>query len=124
MHSNLNFDIDTESLLLEPINNFPCFSTAKQSVKLLLDNCESLASEITSVSSMDHQQFDICTPVKAGERYKDKARNKFDCFRASVDRLATKRVALREATDLLKQQMREFLDVPLVSRRDLMNLNY
>ena len=124
MHSNLNFDIDTESLLLEPINNFPCFSTAKQSVKLLLDNCESLASEITSVSSMDHQQYDICTPVKAGEKYKDKAQNRFNCFKVSVDRLAMKRRVLREATDLLKQQVQEFLDVPLISRRDLMNLNY
>lgn len=124
MHSNLNFDIDTESLLLEPINNFPCFSTAKQSVKLLLDNCESLASEITSVSSVDNQQYDICSPVKAGEKYKDKARTRFNCFKISVDRLASKRRALREATDLLKQQVQEFLDVPLVSRRDLMNLNY
>lgn len=116
MLSNLNFDIDTESLLLEPIHNFPCFSTAKQSVKLLMDNCDSLVSDCSSVSSDDNYKYDICTPIKTGQKYKDTARDRLSRFGLSVERLTLKRRALKEATDMLRQQVKEFMDVPLVSR--------
>lgn len=124
MNSNLNFDIDTESLLLQPDDNFPCFSTAKKSGRLLLDHCESLISDNTSTSSTDPLEFDICTPLKPNEKYKEKARHKIDKFKSSVDRLIAKRKALNETTELLKLKVKEFLDVPLLSKRNLMNLNY
>lgn len=124
MNLNLNFDIDTESLLLEPIHNFPAFSTAKQSVKLLLNDNESLMSEMSSLSSVEPRQFDICTPLKAGETHKDKAKARLADFGLSVSRLRTKRVALADATEMLRQQVREFLAVPLVSRSAVANLSY
>lgn len=124
MNSNLNFDIDTESLLLEPIIDFPCFSTAKKSARLLLDNCDSMIEEFSSFSSVDNQSYDAYTPVKQGEKYKEKARERLGRFKLTVDKLALKRRAIKEATEVLKQQVKELMDVPLVSRRAFMNINY
>lgn len=124
MNSNSNFDIDTESLLLQPDANFPCFSTAKKSARLLLEPSEALMSDNTSMSSADPLQYDICTPIKAGEKYKEKAQHRLDKFRLTVEELVAKQKALKKDKEHLKLKVQEFLDMPLLSKRNLMNLNY
>lgn len=124
MNSNLNFDIETESLLLAPDPHFLFCSADKRSVNLLLNHCESLVEDNSSVSSADPREYDICTPAKADERYKLKAEHKLQRFKSSVDKLVTKRAALREATEMLKLQVQQFLDTPLFSKQNLRNLNY
>ena len=124
MNSNLNFDIDTESLLLQPDPNFSCFNTEKKSKGCLLESNESLVIENTSVSSSDNLQYDICTPIKLTEKYKDKAEHRLDRFKITVEELVTRRRELKQNTEKLKLRVKKLLDMPLLSKRNIMNLNY